>query len=190
MPDPPYEGAPCEGSLRCEYPDEFSEETWTFECRDGAWDGSVTCEHVAIGGTCPVPPFAEVCRDLFSGTVAGATIALGPPDEARSFSVGEMVPIVWGGQGSPMITFRLNVTGGDELECVNVRTTVSLSGETGVMTTWPVKIRCGRSLSLFRILPLDLGEARDLDVILEAEVTGVGTTTARLKVRGGVNLPG
>jgi hypothetical protein len=182
--DQPYEGAPCEGELSCPYPDGGSDETWTFECVSGQWDGSVTCPMIP-GASCPVPPLAEPCRDPFGGTVPDVMVELGPADEARPFEVGERVPILWGGQGSPMITYRMTVTGADELECVKIETTLSIPGETSAPTPMPVKLRCGNTLTLFSIIPFSLIEPRLLDVTLDVQVTGIGSAQAAVKIMGG-----
>lgn len=188
----PYEGAPCDVSEPCFYVPMDGEE-WTYTCTAGAWVGSVEC--MLLGGGCP-PPLAESCsppvRDHGPGSVEIGPVGSGA---FATFTEGEHVMVRIGGQGSPMIEYRLRL---DDTapSCVEVITTLRSPVSTEVVDRRNVRVRCGRTLGIFVIVP-SADDCTDPSapvlVDLEVEVTGIGTTTARIEVPGGAfcaALPG
>lgn len=178
----PFIGAACATTQVCQYPDGNQVDTWTYTCEAGRWLGEATCEPVA-GGSCPVPPLVEKCSDPFDGSTSGAVVELGPANPTMPFTPfaeGQAAPITWGGQGSPMLSFRVRVSGADDVACARLDMTTTVDGQPGLSTAL-VKLHCGESLSVFTIvdLPCDPG-VHTLD--LTVEVQGVGTATAKLTV--------
>lgn len=187
----PYAGAPCVDGLTCSYPQADELDTvHAATCADGLWGIDTTCMEV-VGGSCQVPPLAEGCLGPFAGAIAGATVAVGPataPTEAfRSFEADELIELVWGGQGSPMLAFRIQATGADEVACGMVRATVAIDGKAEVDASQPVVFRCGQTLGVFVIVPTSPIDCEDRVFTLEVgvEIPGVGSTTATVKVQGG-----
>ncbi len=184
--DRPLPGAPCEGELSCEYLDPNGADTWTYTCLGGGWDAQVEC---TLDGGCPTPPLAESCRPAFEGTLEGATVAIGPADSGafRPFEAGEMVDLVWGPQGAPMFTFRVQVGGADAPACVRVESTLASEGMTSPMARSDVVLHCGQSLGIFLIVPfagIDC-EERVFEMDVAVSVQGVGTASARVRFMGG-----
>jgi len=139
-----------------------------------------------------VPPLFEECAPSFAGTLAGATVEIGPPSETdpfRPFAADELVDVVWGGQGSPMLAFRLRIAGAEAPGCVLTATTLSEPStmEMGATDRGRVALHCGETLATFAIVPfagVDC-DARIFDVHLEVVVDGVGTGTADVTFMGG-----
>lgn len=180
--DKPYADAPCEGALACNYPS--GTELWTFECTDGRWQG--TCVAGAPGACAPI--LAEHCEGPFTGTVTGAVVELGPAaagEAFRPFTAGEAVPVVWGGQGLPMLAFSVRVIAGGSPECVTMEITVRKPGEVGNTELRDIALRCGESLTVYAIVPFDVCEPVLIDTELVIDVGGVGDVTAPVKVQGG-----
>jgi hypothetical protein len=159
----------------CHYTDVNTVDTWTYSCVDGRWDGESTCEPT-LGGGCPVPPLVERCDEPFVGQRDGANVELGPAGSGPfvPFAPGAPAPIVWGGQGSPMLQFRLNATGVDDLSCVRVHTTTTVNQSAFPPKSTDIELHCGESMDIFSILelPCDPGE-HSINVMVEVE--GVGT---------------
>lgn len=177
----PVPSGPCEGTLSCDYLDANGVDTWTYDCRGGAWTADVECN---LDGGCPVPPLAELCLDPFGGTLEGATVQVGPPSVAepfRPFVEGDEVPLVVGAQGGSMITFRLAVQGADAPECVGVTLTVTADGVAAEPQTSRVTLHCGVSLPVFAILPSEYCEPATIPVELDVEIGGIGSTHATIQ---------
>jgi hypothetical protein len=168
---PPYEGARCAVADTCSY----SKSLYEYHCVGERW-GAV-CVGAGGGSSC-VPPFSETCDSPSSGPVSGITLELGDGDASQPFvpwADGATVDAVWGGQGSPMLAYRLRVTGAEVSDCALVAHKLSLGTFQGPETKRPVRLHCGESLVLYDILPLD--QACDqppppTDVTLEVTVFG------------------
>ncbi len=180
--DKPYPGAPCEGALSCTY-DAESGVPWNYSCTGGRWNGEPDCSEV-VGG-CPVAPAAEVCSAPVTGAGA-APIEVGPAAlgiDFRPFAAGEEPSIVWGGQGSAMIYYRVRVDADDAPGCVQIRTIITPSGGTPETTTSSVVMRCGETLGMYIIVPYGAcGGSEPVPTTLTVEVEGVGSTEATLSV--------
>ncbi len=177
----PFIGAACAMTDVCQYEDPNKVDTWTYQCESGRWNGEATCEPL-FGGGCPVPPLVEKCTGPFDGNKSGATVEIGPVETGpfRPFKEGEETPLIVGGQGSPMIAFRIKATGADDVSCARVDTTTTIGGLPGGHAS-AIKLHCGESLTVFTIVdaPCDPGKHA---VELKVEVRGVGTATANLKI--------
>ncbi len=185
--DRPLSGAACAMTDMCQYEDPNKVDTWTYQCESGRWNGEATCEPI-LGGGCPVPPLVEKCTGPFDGNKSGASVEIGPvePGPFRPFKDGEEAPLTWGGQGSPMISFRIKATGADDVSCARVDTTATIGGLPGSHAS-AIKLHCGESLTIFTIVdaPCDPGEHA---VEFKVDVRGVGTATANLKITDPVCL--
>lgn len=181
----PHPGGPCVSGLECTYPVGDGVNDWTYTCPGDRWEAMATCEEV-LGG-CPVPPLAESCRTPFEGTLAGASVALGPPgpEAFRDFVDGERVALIYGNQGSPMLAFRVRLTGADAVTCGGLTATLSLGGPDTARSESAVVFRCGQTLDVFSIVTLDFCEERPYELTLDVEVAGVGSRQAHLEIMGG-----
>ena len=184
----PYPGAPCEGALSCDY-ENGTHSVDHFQCEGGAWSWSTEC---LVTGCTALPPISEWCATPFGGHLPseGVVVTLGPAVEGAPyvpFEPGEVVPTVWGGQGMPMVALRMGITGADEVDCVEMQVTATLSGIDLDASMW-VTVRCGATLRIYLILPvsvLDCAEGELFDLELAALVNGVGTGAASIMVEGG-----
>ncbi len=183
----PYDGAPCEGALMCDYMDTMFDTR--AECVTNRWQVMQLCAGCS-------PSLAETCSTPFAGTLAGGRVTLGPSELGtyRAFADGERASAIFGAQGSAMIAYRVEVGGDvDPPACVPMRVSIALDGGAPVETTRTLALRCGRSLRVLDILPELPCEFRDYTVDVEVSVAGVGATTAHLVVMGGMcprKLPG
>jgi hypothetical protein len=174
--EPPYPNGRCVGTLDCpyEHPMVPGPGVWSFQCIDGAWRENLAC------GGCP-PQTHEVCRTPTTEGMAGARVTSGLAD-------GATVMLVTGGQGGSMIQHTVNLSGIADLDdrrCVMVRQRVTLEGVPAELSV-PVRLRCGRSLPMFAILPDCPREPRLYAMTLEIEVEGAGMETIDLSVMGGL----
>jgi len=190
--DRPYEGGACNLTGSCAYVIESGIHEWTFECTGGTWSGSATV--CAPGAGC-VPPLAESCdapvRDHGVGTVQIGPVTAGP---FVPFADGDEASIVFGGQGSPMLQFRVR-TSTDAPSCVELISTLRTTVAEDVIDRARLRLHCGASLGIFTILPIavDCATPGPVDVELQVDITGIGSTTATLSVPGDVfctPLPG
>jgi len=192
----PYPGSACAVVSTCQYPVGDGANTWTYSCDAGRWRGEATCQG-PIGGGCPIPPLAEACDAPFKGSAKGS-IELGGADPEKPFeplAEGAELPLTWGGQGSPMVAYRLRVTGVDA-SCVRIDTTLSAAGKPGAPTPNAIVLHCGESLSVYSVFPMDsvsceqpMNEYVDLEVAVD--VQGVGAVKRKFKVANpGCALPG
>lgn len=109
------------------------------------------------GQTC-VPPFGESCDSPSSKPLPDVQIEVGSGDSTTPFvplADGAKVDVIWGGQGSPMIAYRLRVTGGEVTDCALVAHKVALGSYQGAEYKTPVLLHCGESLVVYDILPID-----------------------------------
>jgi hypothetical protein len=181
----PIGGAPCEGTLSCDYDQGRSFGVWTYTCESSAWvAGDAPCSELP-GGGCAPPPLAERCREPFSGTLDGASVQIGPAAATtfRPFEDGEMATAVRGGQGAFMIEVALQLEGeGTEaLQCISVDLDLSY-GETGSAPyATDTEVHCGSTRRLFVVLPGDLVcEPSPAAITLDVTVSGVGSTSVDL----------
>jgi hypothetical protein len=181
--DAPFPGAPCEGALSCDYVDPKSMSPGTFTCTSGRWTGYFEC----LG--CP-PMLSERCRDPFVGS-SPAAVTAGPSEGAfRPFTIDEHVPAILGGQGSGMVSFRLQVESPVAPSCVTLVTRTSYEGGMPIETRRAVHLRCGESLGILEIIPGEVCDfERMYDVDVQIEIVGVGTTEAHVFAQG-ADCPG
>lgn len=193
----PFPGASCDLGDSCKYPVGDGVNTWTYSCQEGRWSGQSTCEG-AIGGGCPVPPLVETCDQPFSGHASGAKIEIGAADPTQPFEAleeGAELGLTWGGQGSPMVGYRIRVTG-VEAGCVRADTTLSAAGKPGASTPGAIALHCGgESLSVLGIFPIEsvceVSPNEKVDLEIAIDVQGVGSVKRKFKVQNpGCMLPG
>jgi hypothetical protein len=193
----PYPGSPCSLAESCQYPTGDGFNTWTYACESGRWFGEATCEG-AIGGGCPIPPLAESCNAPFDGKAAGATIELGDGDPTKPFTPladGAALPLVWGGQGSPMVPYRLRVSGVPS-SCVRIETVLRMGSTPSAPTPNAIALHCGESLGVYSIFPIELVSceppmAETVELEIEVSVQGAGTVKKTVTVENpGCALPG
>jgi len=181
----PLPGAPCEGDLACTYPADLNPDPWMYSCLDGAWDADILCPP----GGCPAPPLAERCGAPFAGTAPGALVEIGPDSTTapfRPFAEDEAAELVWGGQGSAMLLFRLRITGADALSCIDVTTRLSSDADPPAEVRSFVTVRCGHTLGIYTIVPWDVAcDMRLFHATIDVEVGGVGSATATVSFMGG-----
>jgi hypothetical protein len=171
----PHPGAPCSGELACEYGADETEDLWRYECYEGQWSAWSDWEEV--------PPLAEICLDPFEGVIGGA-IDIGPlnANEAfRPFDDCEVADLIWGGQGSAMLAYRLRVRDVESPACVLVTTTIDPTGggETQQSNS-RVAVHCNESLAVY--VPLEVSDCgtHDLGLQIHVAVEGIGETSARV----------
>ncbi len=176
----PHPGGQCTGALSCTYQDVVP---WEFTCVNDTWEGDPDCEQI-VGG-CPVAPPAEYCEAPFTGSMTG-TVSVGPADlgEAfRPFAAREAARIEWGGQGSAMIFYRVQLDGEDLPSCVRVKTTIAPQGIAAEDTTHSVVMRCGETLGMYIIVPAgDCSGSVPVPTALTVDVDGIGSTEVMLEV--------
>ena len=184
----PYFGARCVNDLECAY-GEAPNITWTYTCKNERWEAEANC-HGLLGCT-PVPPLAERCEAPFQETIVDGQIKLGPSfaDESfRAYQDQEMVELVWGLQGSPMLEYRIQMSGEDiELvSCFGYTARLKVDGVWEAESKAPLTVRCGQSLRIYSIIESQaVCDQRVIDVEIEIEIEGVGTSSAAVKFEGG-----
>lgn len=93
-------------------------------------------------------------------------------------------PIVWGPQGAPMIAHTVTIEGLEEARrCVEIRTRTSIDALTGP-GEHALTLHCGRSQTIFGLLPALPCEPRDHLIVLEVEVLGAGSDRVSLTYDG------
>ena len=175
--DQPLAGAACDTAETCMYPDPNGMFTWTYRCQDLAWAGTSDCDPMMIlGGGCPVGPLAESCRPPFSGMLSGATVEIGDAGTGpfRALTSGERVMLITGGQGSPMVGFRVRVSGVGVPRCVSATTTLTIDAMPPTSEMRSLALHCGTTLPAFQIVadPCDMA-THMLDI--RVDVAGVGS---------------
>lgn len=178
----PFPGSPCEGMLRCDYPGGIG------TCLAGEWTWETLCDGVPPGGGC-APPLVESCPAPFTGTLAGATVEVGPdePGAFRPFAAGEHVSPVYGSQGGAMVAYRLRVsTPSGTPTCISTTTRLTYDAMPPGTLMSPVELHCGQTLRIYAVLPDRPCETRAYPVTLEVDVAGVGTVTSALVLDGGL----
>lgn len=181
--DMPFTGGPCEPGLSCDYPDPDGI-SWSFTCPSGTWSGSGSCDEELLG-CAATPPAAESCPSPFSGEMS-AGLQVGPADPTaafRPFEQGETPNIEWGGQGSAMIFYRIQLDGEDLPDCVQIDSTLTPVGLYEESLVSNVKLRCGESLRLYIIVPFGTCEETEpIDSVLRVAIDGIGETEVTLSV--------
>ncbi len=185
--DQPIGGAPCEGELSCDYDQGRAFGVWTYTCADGAWAaGDPPCSELP-GGGCAPPPLAERCSAPFTGSLTGASVAVGPASETtfRPYADGEMAVPIRGGQGAFMIEVALELSGeGTEaLGCIGVSLDLSYGDGATAPYATQTEVHCGSTRRLFVVLPGDLVcEPSPASITLDVSVDGVGSTSVDLTI--------
>lgn len=172
----PHSGAPCRDGLTCEYPDPNG--MWMYGCPAGRWQATSTC--TSLGGGCPIPPFAETCDMPVTDTLMGAVVEIGPAGSGpfRPFMDREMISIIFGGQGSPMIEYRIRITRVDAPDCVRAITTIDATLVEPVSEPRTINLRCGESLGILTIVPTAvMCPDTPVETVLTANVTGIGSAS-------------
>lgn len=176
--DLPFTSGACEGALHC---DAYG--SHVADCRDGRWVIEALCDG-PIGGSC-LPPLVESCDAPFEGT-AIAALAVGPLDEDRAFTDGELVPLIFGSQGGAMIRWALHADGAELPECVLARVRISVDGGEPYEVSQTMKLHCGHSLATLAILTDSPCEMREYAITMRVAVDGLGETTSNVRVMGGL----
>lgn len=148
---PPYTGAHCDVSDTCSYP----ASPYEFSCIAGRWGAN--CVGAGGGSSC-VPPLGESCAEPSSTPIAGAALEIANGDPASDFvplADGAPIDVIWGGQGLPMVSFRVRVSGQGAPDCALLSHKLSIGGHAGAEYKLPLRLHCGESLIVYSILPLD-----------------------------------
>ena len=97
---------------------------------------------------------------VFDGQSPDASVALGPMEAGPfvPFEAGDMVNLVWGPQGSPMLEFRMQVDGHESENCYLHEVSAELSTGETAQGGGSVRARCGSTLGL-RPLPATMSMA-------------------------------
>jgi len=183
-----YPDGPCAGELTCSYDIYEGLEVWYFTCTDGRLVMTYDC--IGIGGACGITPPAEACLDPYDAGATGDGVQIGPPTLTEAFAPfedGQMIPVAWGGQGSPMVEFRLALDTIETIDCISYQLTAETSAGTNAQTAGTVRLRCGDSLAMYLVLPTEVIDCDEgvFDLHLELTVEGFGTTTYDLTFQGG-----
>ena len=185
--DQPLAGAACDTAMPCTYPDPGGTYTWTYACEGSAWAGTSSCDPTMVppGGSCPVGPLVESCRPPFAGTISGATVEIGDPGAGpfRPLTTGERVSLITGGQGSPMLGFRVRVSGPSIPRCVSATTSMTVESNPSAVEMRSMALHCGTTLPAFQIVP-DVcdGALHTLDI--RVDIAGIGTTHVTVEYMG------
>lgn len=176
----PFTSGACEGALHCSYGSHDA------HCESGAWRVEPLCDGVPPGGSC-LPPLVESCDAPYEGTPTGASpVSIGPVGEARAFTDGELVPIVFGSQGGAMIRWALRVGGADAPSCVRAHVRLAVDGGAPYEVAQTMTLHCGQSLATFAILSESPCETREYAITMTVTVDGLGETTASVRAMGGL----
>jgi hypothetical protein len=118
---------------------------------------------------------------MSDGVLEVGPVEMGQP--FRPYEQGESPEIVWGGQGSAMVFYRIAVDGQELPGCVEVDASLTPVGLSPESLKGNVRLRCGESLRLYLIVPYGTCEETEpVDTVLHVEVAGVGTTEVTLQV--------
>ena len=182
----PYPGGACVEGLQCDYGKDGDWGIDHFTCVDGYWDYELEC---LVDGCVVMPPFGEVCSEPVTEEIPGVVLELGPGTPGKPFTpfaAGELVPVLWGPQGLPMISVRVRATGAESVPCATVTLSTEVAGGEALFTQ-NLALHCGASLATLLVLPgggLDCpGETIEFD--LRLEIAGLGEVTAPLTVESG-----
>ena len=184
-----FVGAPCEGEdLLCSYEIMAGGEYWHFSCVEGRWHLDVEC--LAIGGACGVLPPSEACLGPHENAPLGMDFDIGPATSEAAFTPftpGQEVSLSWGGQGAPMLEFRLKVDDDEAPQCLSYHMSAELSAGTNAEASGTVRTRCGESLAMYIILPLEVIDCDTsmFDVQLTLTIEGLGERVYTLSFQGG-----
>jgi len=182
----PHPGSPCEGNLDCVFT-EASGDAWQYACRGGIWQ---ITDRICDDDMCPrTPPLVQYCRDEFTGTIENGSIAIGPLTGEGGFERFEdqdFIDITYGSQGSPMLGFRVQLTGAENVECARISINATIPGDSPADAIQRVQMHCGLSLGVYLVLPWSIEcEERVFPLQLHVDVAGVGVTTLNLQFMGG-----
>jgi hypothetical protein len=188
----PLAGTPCVSGLSCVYPATRADPAiFTLTCPDGQWVEDIDCEAAGVGGACGLPVFTEFCESPTLSGFGALTVEVGPDapgEDFRPFTDGETVTQVVGGQGSPMLPFRVRLSGGDPEAaptCVELGTQLREAGAPEAPPSLQnLRIRCGTSMRAFIVNPLALCEDRLFELDLTVSLTGGPSTTVHLTIQG------
>ena len=182
----PHPSGRCVDALSCEYQE--GEVTWTYTCEQGRWTANGNC---GVLGCAPVPPLAERCTNPQSDGLSASRIQIGPTtlsESFRTFQSNEKVELVWGPQGSPMLEYRIQLSGDnlEQVNCIDFEARLTTDGEMDSRLKTGLRVRCGDTLRIFSIVESQvICENREVELELEVEIKGVGTSSASLIVQGG-----
>ena len=185
-----HPGAPCTEGLVCAYnPEGDGSLLWNATCDTGTWNVSVQCDW--DGGPCYIPPASEACLEPFDGQLVDGALAMGPVVEGEAFTPfvdGQQVALSWGGQGSPMLLFQLQIDGAEPLpDCYSFNVKALTSAGTESEGAGTFRARCGETLTMYVVLPQSPFDCDQglFEVTLEVTVPGVGTVSHDLVFQGG-----
>jgi hypothetical protein len=174
-PGPPFPGAPCAllPPGQCSYGGEV------FQCIEGHW------QHLCLGGC--APPMSETCAPIMTEPLPGSTLELGhvAGPTFAAYQDGQPMDVIWGGQGTPMLGFRVRVTApGSAPSCVLTETTLTAGTGSTAPTKLPVRLRCSESLAVYTIAPVELvpcdSTGKQVTLGLSVSVEGVGQKAVSL----------
>jgi hypothetical protein len=189
----PLYGTPCAEGLSCVYePTRADPARFTLTCPDGRWAEMMDCSNAGEGGVCGLPVFGEACDAPATSGLPPGHLELGPEfvdAPFRAFDAAEQVVEVTGGQGSPMLPFRVRYVPDDPAvtppTCVEIGIQLSVAGEAPPPpATQTLRLRCGTSLRAYVIDALPLADDRLTTLDLTVGVTGGPSTTSLVQVQG------
>ncbi|MSP74341.1 MAG: hypothetical protein EXR76_19600 [Myxococcales bacterium] len=152
---PPQPGQRCAPALSCDYTRPDTGNLWHFTCGDGVVVFEEECPDPAPGGSCGVPPLAQYCERPDLQPTPQAVVDFGPAGgrSFRPFADGDSVTAQVGGQGTPMLAWRLSIVGTDDVGCVAYTTRVRLaSGGPALESSGQVQLHCGGSATIYTVL--------------------------------------
>ena len=176
----PFPGAPCAlpAGKMCNYPISM------YQCGSGKW------QQLCAGGC--APPMSEACSDPFTGSLSGATLEVGHVAGAtlKSYVDGEPIDVVWGGQGTAMLAYRVRIgAAANAPSCVLTETTLTVGAQATLPSKLPVKLRCEESLAVYAIAPIEFfacAPGKKVPITLKVVVPGVGEKSFALTVDAGI----
>ncbi|MBI3203397.1 MAG: hypothetical protein HYZ29_17800 [Myxococcales bacterium] len=179
----PFPGAPCAlpAGKMCSYPISM------YQCSSGKW------QQLCAGGC--APPMSESCSDPFAGTLAGGTLEVGHVDGSafKGYVDGEPIDVVWGGQGTAMLAYRIRIGATANVPgCVLTETTLTVGTQSTLPSKLPVKLRCAESLAVYAIAPVEFFACdpnKKVPITLKVVVPGVGEKSFALTVPASLACP-
>ena len=145
----------CDLAESCDYPDEGGDYTWTYMCTGGQWSGESDCRSPPIGTSCPAPRSQESCREPIAYAGSGVTIEIGPGGIGpfRPFEPDEIVPVVYGPQGAPMVSTRVRVRGAEDVSaCIAVETWTRIDDFESRPSARSMVLHCGITRTMWRTI--------------------------------------
>ncbi len=173
---PPQPGQRCAPALSCDYTRSDSGNLWHFTCGDGVVVFNEECTgSPSPGSSCGVPPLAQYCERPDLQPTPQAVVDFGPAGGTsfRPFADGESVTAEVGGQGSPMLAWRLSIVGTDDVGCVAYTSRVRLaSGDPATESSGQVQLHCGGSATIYTVL--DPAVCSGALISMEVSIEGKG----------------